>query len=318
LVLGHAALEERELRFNLGRIGLTRCALPFDPGRFADLVSRDPAAPFTGAGATGIDQRFLRIPFPDAVRLVLRRRSTLVRYSNPISSSGSYASLRHYLSTLTTEQRIRQAELLLRRPITSVLPSSHNGSPPSRAQVLASAAWVHRLHPPLLAAFLLAEQRDQSRNEDAAEYLAAVSIMGADTSVGLGQVRIPAVSRLDLFADLLSRETRVKLDRREVATLLVSEEFNIFATARYIRTLADSLSMRSAASMPITLSAFPGVRLDEYERDSTEWPEDNIKALASKYTSTPSGDQPIRDWADFVVQAEKDVVECGCLQYCPC
>jgi hypothetical protein len=304
---------ERELRLNLGRVGLTAGADPFDPEEFSDLLSRDPSAPFTGGGATGTDQRSLRIPFVDAIRLALRQCPALVRYSNPISSSGSYASLRHYLWTLTKDQRARQAELMLRRPITSAMADSYGGRLPSRGQVVASAAHIHRLDPCLLAAFLLAEQRDQSRNEDAAEYLAAVSMMRADTSVGLGQIRISAVPRLDLFADLLSRSTRESLGSKEIATLLVSDEFNIFATARYIRALADSLSMRREADIPRTVVAFPGIVLADYAKNSAEWPDGNVRALASKYTSTPSGDQPVRDWADFVVEARTDVAECGCL-----
>ncbi|MFO5890474.1 EamA family transporter, partial [Klebsiella pneumoniae] len=39
-----------------------------------------------------------------------------------------------------------------------------------------------------IGAIILAEQRDQTRDEDAKDYQAAVSIKSANTSIGLGQV----------------------------------------------------------------------------------------------------------------------------------
>jgi hypothetical protein len=305
---------EWELQFNLGRLALTSAAPPFEPLRFAHLIGRNPSAAFTGSGATGINERTLSIPLLDKVLLALRHKPTRAWYSNPISSSPAYGSMLAYLATLTREERVQQGRLLLRRPITSVAQESYAGCVPSRAQVVRSAANAHDLQPHLVAAFLLAEQRDQSMNEDAAEYLAATSVLRADTSIGLGQVRVLTVGMHDLFADLLFAATRRNLGHKEIATLLVSEEFNIFAVARYVRKTADAGSGISKWSLPNTLAIFPDLEMAAYAGNSSVWPEDNIRALASKYTSTPWNDVPIKGWGDFVVEAYRDVRMSGCFE----
>ena len=85
----------------------------------------------------------------------------------------------------------------------------------------------------MLSAFILAEQRDQSRNEDAKDLIAATSFKRANTSIGLGQVVVSTARRNDLFADLLSKPTRTSLSHEQIARLLASDEFNIFAVAKY-------------------------------------------------------------------------------------
>jgi hypothetical protein len=299
-----------ELQFNLGRLGVRSAALPFNAAT-SFLVSPSPSAPFTGSGATGIGETTLRIPFVDKVLLILRHRPTRAWYSNPISNSPAYDGLPAYLATLTPIRRVQQARLLLGRAITSVMEASYAGLVPSRAQVVKAAAEAHDLHPNLLAAFILAEQRDQSRNEDAAEYLAATSLLRADTSVGLGQVRVKTVIRHDLFADLLSRATREGLGHKKTATLLVSEEFNIFAVARLIRKVADAGSTIDKWHLPNTLATFPSVNMSDFSKESSVWPADNIRALASKYTSSPWDDRPVKGWGDFALEAYKDVMSSG-------
>lgn len=308
---------EWELQFNLGRLGVTSGAPPFDAASYSFLISPSPAAPFTGSGATGKSEWTLRIPTLDKLLLAIHHKPTRAWYSNPLDSSPAYAGPKAYLATLTPLHRVQQARILLRTPINSVVSASYAGNVPSRAQVVRAAAEAHNLQPEMVAAIILAEQRNQSRNEDAAEYLAATSVLRANTSIGLGQVRVMGVRLFDLFADLLSAPTRHGLSHKKVATLLVSEEFNIFAVARYVRRVADSGSMIDAWSLPNTLASFPGIGMTEYAKNSSAWSEDNIRALASKYTSTPWEDIPIRGWAEFVLEAYRDVVASGCFRMRP-
>jgi hypothetical protein len=182
---------------------------------------------------------------------------------------------------------------------------------PSRDQVIRAAARTHNLHPELLAAFLLAEQRDQSKNEDAKDYLGATSLLQGNTSIGLGQVVVSTAKNNDLFADLLSSETRKGLDHKEIAERLASDEFNIFASARYIRKVANDGSKISIAKLPNTQKEFPGIDMAAYAANSSTWPDDNIRALASEYTSKAWDDSVSGGWAYFVFEAYQDVKASG-------
>jgi hypothetical protein len=298
---------EWELQFNLGRLGVTSAAAPFDPTPFAALVSTKGWAPFTGSGATGTSETAQNMRWEYQVLLAAGHPAAKALYSNPIPGS-----LPAYLAGLTPVERRQQAELLLRRPITSVDPTGYVGSIPSRAQIIRAAAAAHKLHPQMLAAFLLAEQRDQSRNEDAAEYLGATSlIMKGNTSIGLGQVVIRTAQTHDLFADLLSTGTRGSLAHADIAKLLASEEYNIFAVARYIREVANKGATISISTLPHTHAAFPGIDMAAYAGNSSLWPDDNIRALASEYTSKPWDDHLVEAWADFVFEAYRDVISSG-------
>jgi hypothetical protein len=216
-----------------------------------------------------------------------------------------------YLATLSATERAEQAELLLRRPIASVVAGSYVGNIPSRAQVIRAAAAAHNLHPELLAAFLLAEQRDQSQYEDAKDFLGATSILSPNLSIGLGQVLISTARREDLFADLISAGTRGSLSHKDIARFLASDEFNIFAVARYIRKVANDGSTISITTLPNTNYAFPGINMSDYALNSSAWPDDNIRALASEYTSAPWDDMVSVGWANFVFEAYMDVISSG-------
>ena len=184
--------------------------------------------------------------------MVLDQKKTLSQYRNPIPGS-----LPGYLATLSPDDRRRQAELLLRRPIVSFVSNSYIGGLPSRAQMMKLAARQHRLHPATVAAFILAEQRDQSQNEDAVDLTAAQSIVSKDTSIGLGQVLVSTVKREDLFSRLLSGTFRKGLIGSAIAQLLASDEFNIFAVAKYIRLVADRATVMMRARLPNTTRSSP-------------------------------------------------------------
>jgi hypothetical protein len=259
-------------------------------------VSSNASAPFTGVGASGSNPTTRSIPLLDQLKLAAGDSATRAQYSNPLGSLSSY------LAGMTPSQRLGQAKQLVCQPISTVFPNSYARFPPSRTQIFRAAGDLHRLQPELLAAFVLAEQRDQSRREDAVDYLGAVSILKRNTSIGLGQVVVSTAQGHDLFADLLSTSARANLVRGQVAALLASDEFNIFAVARYIRLIADIASTKSSAALPNTKAAFPGIDLAAYARHSSLWPDDNVKALASEYTSRPWDDRLSQGWAWFVHQ----------------
>jgi hypothetical protein len=289
-----------EMQFNLGRLGVTSAAPPFNVGPFQPLVSNSPQAPFTGAGATGVNPTQRGVPLMDQYRLWREDPATSRRYDNPIPGD-----LNAYLNSLSPRDRARQAELFLRQPISTVDPASYAGRIPSRAQVIEAAARQNNLDPALLAGFLLAEQRDQSANEDAKDYVGATR--GVNTSIGLGQVVISTARRNDLFRDLLSPGTRGALSDTQTARLLASDEFNIFAAARYIRQVADEGSRLGSTAVPGTRNTYPGLDLGAYRGHSSTWPRDNIRALGSEYTSRAWDDNLSQGWGNFVLSAYDDV-----------
>ena len=117
----------------------------------------------------------------------------------------------------------------------------------------------------MVAAIILAEQRDQSQAEDAGDYQGATSLKQGNTSIGLGQVVVSTTRREDLFADLIGDPTRRDLGLSSMsgpghgttARLLASDEYNIFTITRYIRKVADLGATKSLATMPIRV-VLPG------------------------------------------------------------
>lgn len=292
---------EWELQYNLGRMGVTSQAPAFNTSAYSHLISSSDQDPFTGSGATGVNPTTLGISLADQALLAGGHAPTVAEYSNPLGG------LPAYLATLTPQQRKEQAQLLLQQPISSVMPESYGGKLPSRAQIIIAAANTHNLHPELVGGFLLAEQRDQSKNEDAKDYIGATSIMSGNTSIGLGQVVVSTATRNDLFSDLLSSGTRSGLGHDDTAKLLASDEFNIFAVAKYMRQVADDGATRNISTLPSTQSTYPGINMAAYANNSASWPDDNIKALASEYTSRAWDDNIYSYWANFVFEAYKDV-----------
>ncbi len=200
------------------------------------------------------------------------------------------------------EQRSRQVEVLLNQPINTSMPELYGDKRPSRADIIRVAAEKYNLEPELLTGFILAEQRDQKRLEDGKDYTAAV-FFGADTSIGLGQVKVGNIKKHDLLSDLMSEKTRNNLSQTDAARMLSSDEVNIFATAKYLRKVADmgaSAEMRAkeaarpgvydrppAQDLSRTRRALPNLKLEDYSKNSREWSEDNIRMLGSEYTSSP-------------------------------
>jgi hypothetical protein len=261
-------------------------------------------AAFTGSGATGVNPS--ERGYTDWARAGRRM------FDDHINAIGDLGG---YLSSLTPAQRRRQAELLVRQPISTNYADSYAGQLPSRLQVMRAAATAHNIEGALVAAIILAEQRDQSVVEDARDF--TVGLVGErNTSIGLGQVVPSTARRRDLLADTLTNRStmysattgRGNLNHAQLVWLLSSDETAILAVARYIRILANGGAALSIAALPNTRAAFPGIDLAAYANNSSVWPEDNVGALGMYYTSRAwSDDVRSRGWGWFVQQAYHDV-----------
>lgn len=247
----------------------------------------------------------LSIAFGDQLKLLNKDPATVTKYSNPLGDLGAY------LSQLSPQDKLNQAQTLVGQPISTLFPDAYPGNPPSRAKVMSAAARKYDLTPQLIGAIILAEQRDQTRDEDAKDYQAAVSIKSANTSIGLGQVVVSTAIKYELFTDLLGQPVRRGLSRKAVATLLASDEFNIFATARYIRYVANLASQQDLRKLPKTRGAFPSIDLRAYAGNPRNWPRDNVRALASEYTSRPWDDNLSPGWPMFVDDAYATFLDPG-------
>ena len=279
----------------------------------AATIPTSPRASFTGSGATGNDIFARRMPLEDQARVAWEQANhsgrdprlagpASRRYGNPL-----------FALTLpgSASERRAQAGRIACLTVSSLFAPIYLGGPPRRAAIMAAAARVHRLTPEIVGGFILAEQRDQSTNEDMLDYTAAThSVARRTTSIGLAQVRDDTAARSDLFADLLDSARRSGLSQRQIAALLTCDEFNIFACARYIRQVANAAAGLSAAAMPDTVSAFPGINFAAYAGHGSTWPPGNIDALGSEYTSPP-WDDVVTGWGYFVREAWNDMNAAG-------
>ena len=293
-----------QIQYSLGRAHLSGGAAPFNSAAYNDLISGDAMGAFTGSGATGVNPS-------DRGYTDLARAGTnmLDAHINPVGD------LAAHLAGLTPDQRRRQAELLIRQPISTNYAASYGGQIPSRLQVMRAAGNAHNIEGALVAAIILAEQRDQSRVEDARDFIGAL-VFSKNTSIGLGQV-VPSTARKnDLLADLLTDRSstysattaRSSVDQAQLAWLLSSDETNIFAVARYIRIVANAGAGMAIAALPNTRAAFPGIDLAAYANHSSTWPEDNVGALGMYYTSRAWTDNVgSSGWGWFVQQAYRDI-----------
>jgi hypothetical protein len=298
------ATQGAQIQYNLGRLGVSGGAAPFNRASYNDLIGGSMTA-FTGSGATGVN--------PSDRGYIDWARAGTSAFDDHINPVGS---LSRYLSSLTPAQRRRQVELLVNQPISTNFGDSYAGQLPSRLQVIRAVAAAHRLEPELVTAIILAEQRDQSLVEDARDFIGAL-VFSRNTSIGLGQVTGSTAQRHDLFADMLTEQpspfaaTTARHSANnpaQMAWLLSSDETNIAAVARYARILADDGSRRSIAALPRTQAAFPGIDLPAYANPSSAWPEDNIGALGMYYTSRAwTDDVRSAAWGWFVQQAYQDV-----------
>lgn len=357
---------------DLGALG-KGAAAKFDAAQFADVVPSDPAAPFSGQGATGASPlngtvRLDKLAALGAASAVdsyigarVKEQSRLAAEEKRLdpaqadydkkaavieaardSNIGKYHlasdvgdvfkptvdAFRNPLSANTNNGfdgdpsaafpdatlRARQAELLLARPISTIHGDSYGDQKPTRGEVIDAAAKKYRLDPAVVAGVILHEQRDQSKNEDLADFGAA-TLAGRDNSIGLGQILMSTAlkNNADLLSDTVDKSTREGLTRNDVARLLTSDEHNIFATARYLRQVADQGARvgQDPHALPNTRKEFAA--FDSASLRGSRWNADTIAAVASEYTSKPWNDEviPKAGYPSFVTLAVNDVRRVG-------
>jgi hypothetical protein len=234
----------------------------------------------------------------------------LYDWTDPIKSDLTGPS--GYLGTLSSADRIGQAKLVLQQDIATSNRGAYGASLPSRLQVIRAAATTHRLEPELIGAIILAEQRDQSKREDASDFQGAVMAKHG-TSIGLGQVEVATARNQNLFADLISPSMQTWLKGKtdattvSIAELLASDEFNIFAVARFLRGLANDGSTHNINTLPNTKAWTGPIDMALYAQHSSTWTEDHIKLIGSEYTTKPWDDVCSEGWGEFVLEAYHDV-----------
>ncbi len=277
-------------------------------------VPTAPTASFSGSGATGRDVFDRRVPVADQAQILWEQKTN--PQPNPANSGPVSRDYSNPLSAALTlprsgRERLAQAMRVTSLPISTIFAPIYLNGRPSRAAVMNAAARLYRLTPEVIGAIILAEQRDQSANEDMLDYTAATHpIARRTTSLGLGQVRDDTAERTDLFSGLLDRNRRQSLTRTQIATLLTSDEFNIFAVAKYIRHVANLGGRKTARDLPRTAATFPGIDFAAYLLHASRWPAANVAALGSEYTSAP-WDDVVTGWGGFVGSAFSDMTGAG-------
>jgi hypothetical protein len=305
-----------EVRFNAVRLGVPPNGAAFDPAPYADLMRpADPGAPFTGAGATGIDPT--QAPGAEISRAIVRELLTLDNpanppqgtrlwdYANPLTKDG--APYWSEFSSRPVEQRIRQAELFLSQPVASPMKDVWGPTPPSRADVIAAAAAHYNLDPATVGAFMLTEQWDQSQLEDSKDYAALTVRAG---SVGIAQIHTHTAGA-GAIRDTVSDKTMAWSGvRQDVGRLLSDDVVSIFGAARYIRQVADQGAALTAPPAGAA-TGFPGLDLGSLAGNSAAWSRDTLRAVGSEYTSRAWDGKWVSGWGSLVATARDEIVASG-------
>ncbi len=152
----------------------TRGARPTPPDlALQSLVGNNPSAPFSGGGATGTSPATAPMSIREMLELRKEAKAAastpggvddakytrmpglemLYDWSNPVK--GYLTGPGTWLDKLSPADRVGQAQLLLRQPIATRAPRAYDGRPPTRAELIRSAATAHRLSPEVVAAVIL-------------------------------------------------------------------------------------------------------------------------------------------------------------------
>jgi hypothetical protein len=284
-------LQERKL--GGGGSGVRCAVLPSAP------ISPSPSAPYTGSGATGQAATTQpSIPLGDQWKLYRGDPGTMARYKGPTFSG----DITKYLGTLNSSELIVQARSLVNMCINTRFTYAYAHGVPSRGDVMRAAARQYSLDPALVGAIILVEQWDQSRNEDAADYQGAASIVGKNTSIGLGQIVVSTAKKKNLFSDLLPTSIGAGLTQDQTAALLACDEFNIFGVAKFLRFVANQGALQDINSTTTkrTIQQYPGINMGAYAQASSRWPMANIEAIASEYTSSQWDGSFVLLWSDLM------------------
>lgn len=142
-----------------------------------------------------------------------------------------------------------------------------------RIELVKKYAGKYNVDPELVAGLILAEQRDQSIQENITDYIGGVI---SNTSIGLGQVTVSTARKL--FPALSGRSNM------SIVRMLESDDFNIEAVAKMVRYIMDE-----------------GTRL--LGRAPT------VREIGTRYTS--SDFYTLSDWGRFVEMSHNDIMVSG-------
>lgn len=239
---------------------------------------------------------------------------TYQSYQNPLGTQTD-PKLNDPEQRWDAKTREDQARLMMEQPINTLHKDAYGDKLPTRAEVIEAAAKKNNLDPKVLGGTLLQEQRDQSLKEDAAD-IGGARLGGGNTSIGLGQVTVGTAmkNKNDLFADTIpDAKVRENLTRDEVAKLLTSDEHNIFAAARYMRSSADKGQTLGtpADGLSTIKSRYPG--FDPKSLSGSKWNADTIKAMAGDYSANSFNQNLAMNpgYPEFVNLAVEDITRAG-------
>jgi hypothetical protein len=186
-----------------------------------------------------------------------------------------------------------------------------------RRHILTAARRLE-LHPEVIAALLLAEQRDQNPSRphtlpgvgrvtaasETWDWLA--SWAGKDPSIGLGQVRASTVKENNLIPGVAKGKSL-----GQIQTLLWKPEHNIPAAAEYMRIVANG-GARYRGKLPEgtdNQKYFRSLRLADFSRHSLDWTMGHLYLLGSEYTSSPWDGKYQGGWGLHVLKCYADVLD---------
>ena len=227
-------------QLRLAELGVPVVGTKFDPNtKYPHIQNPElPQQSWSGSGMTGVspaDQPW--IPLRDQYRLFKGHEETTGRYKHKVPFLEPDQAKR---PTYTYDQYM---DAFLNMPIVTKDPDAYCNELPSRASVIRAAACRYGIHPKYLASFLIMENSDQTVNEDKADYQGGVGYFGygKNTSIGIGQIQINNALKGggEIFSDLLPKILRTSR-RKRIANYLSSDEYAIFAVAKYIRDTANA------------------------------------------------------------------------------
>ena len=226
-----------------------------------------------------------------------------------------------YFASLSEAERMERVLVLFGRDINTEFGEMYTDELPSRIQVIKAAGAQYRLEPELIAAIIMAEQIDQSMNEDASDFQGAN--WGSGTSIGLGQIEVSSAVKYGLLEQVQNSRDSASINSGNTGVIgkyLASDEFNIFGVAKYLRTVANLGA--DAAESPFggytfmyvgygggTVSGTDATVLREHSKD---WEREvYIVLIGSEYTSKPFDGQHYRGWGELVLRSYKDIKQSG-------
>ncbi len=306
--------------------------------KYRTRAMENPEDVFTGSGSSGVaasdayiswwDMWFLSSQvkqakeefgkdWRDTINTETAGYELIYKYGNPMKMLAPA----EYFASLSEEERMERVLVLFGRDINTEFGEMYSDDLPSRIQIIKAAAAQYRLEPELVAAIIMAEQIDQSMNEDASDFQGAN--WGAGTSIGLGQIEVSSAAKYGLLEQVQNARDNASISGGNSAVIgkyLASDEFNIFGVAKYLRIVANLGA--DAAESPYggysfmyvgygagSISGTDAAILREHSKD---WGRDvYIVLIGSEYTSKPFDGKHYKGWGELVLRSYHDVKQSG-------